>query len=81
MLNECTAPHTLRRAECYLQKRLQILRGKKVTVLVLPIVALTPNALVENKYEALKAGATEFATKPIVRNNLHILYGRYLLLA
>lgn len=54
----------------------RILRGEKVTI---PIVALTANALVENKEEALKAGATEFVTKPIMRNDLHTLCGRYLL--
>ena len=37
----------------------------------LPIVALTANAMAEEKRKALDAGATEFTTKPILRNVLH----------
>ena len=53
-----------------------ILRAKNVNV---PIVALTANALTEHKDEALKAGATQFATKPIMRDDLYILCQKFLL--
>ena len=45
----------------------------------IPIVALTANALVEHKEEALEAGATLFRTKPILRNDLHPVCRQFLL--
>ncbi|CAB9517619.1 Hybrid signal transduction histidine kinase J [Seminavis robusta] len=39
--------------------------------LQLPIIALTANALEEGKTSALDAGATDYATKPILRSDLH----------
>jgi len=50
-----------------------LLRSKGLSI---PIVALTANALYQT--EALRAGATEFATKPILRQDLHAMCCRYL---
>jgi two-component system, sensor histidine kinase and response regulator len=44
-----------------------------------PIVALTANALSQEKDRAAKAGATDFQTKPILRNDLYSLCNKYLL--
>ena len=39
--------------------------------MTLPILALTANAIEGSRLDALEAGATEFLTKPILRENLH----------
>jgi len=44
----------------------------------LPIVALTANAMDEEREKAFRAGATEFATKPILRPTLHAICQRFL---
>ena len=50
---------------------IRILRQQyKVTI---PIVALTANAMEESQEDALDAGATEFATKPILRDDLYAI--------
>jgi CheY-like chemotaxis protein len=51
------------------------IRAQKLT---LPIIALTANALDEWKQKALQAGATDFATKPILRDALHAKCRQYL---
>ena len=43
-----------------------------------PIVALTASAMDDEKRKALEAGATEFATKPLLRPNLHKKCAEYL---
>jgi signal transduction histidine kinase/ActR/RegA family two-component response regulator len=45
----------------------------------LPIVALTANALFREKQRAFEAGANEFQTKPILREDLHALCNHFLL--
>lgn len=45
----------------------------------LPIIALTANAVEEGADEALQAGATEFATKPILRDDLYEKCKQYLI--
>jgi signal transduction histidine kinase/CheY-like chemotaxis protein len=45
----------------------------------LPIVALTANALSREKQRAFEAGASEFQTKPILREDLHAVCNRFLL--
>jgi CheY-like chemotaxis protein len=45
----------------------------------LPIVALTANALSREKHRAFTAGANEFQTKPILREDLHALCSRFLI--
>jgi CheY-like chemotaxis protein len=45
----------------------------------LPIVAQTANALSHEKQRAFKAGANEFQTKPILREDMHALCNRFLL--
>jgi signal transduction histidine kinase/CheY-like chemotaxis protein len=45
----------------------------------LPIVALTANALTQEKQRAMRAGATEFRTKPILRHDLLAVCDHYLL--
>jgi len=47
--------------------------------MAVPIVALTANAMEDLRLEALNAGANEFATKPIHRDQLHSKCGQYLL--
>jgi CheY-like chemotaxis protein len=54
------------------------LRGLGKGLKFLPIVALTANALAEEKRRALEAGATEFNTKPILRNVLHATCAQHL---
>jgi len=50
---------------------MRVLRQQyKVTI---PIVALTANAMEESQEDALIAGATEFATKPILRDDLYAI--------
>lgn len=44
-----------------------------------PIVALTANALSQERRRALDAGADEFHTKPILRNDMHAICRRFLL--
>lgn len=51
------------------------LRAQK---LVVPIVALTANALDEWKKKALQAGATDYETKPILRDHLYAKCQQYL---
>lgn len=46
--------------------------------LQLPIIALTANALAEGRQKAMDVGATEFATKPILRPTLHAKCTLYL---
>ena len=46
--------------------------------LKIPIIALTANALSQEKERALAAGATEFKTKPIMRDDLHAVCKLYL---
>jgi CheY-like chemotaxis protein len=46
--------------------------------LTLPIIALTANALDHHRNEALSAGATEFATMPILRDVLYEKCRHYL---
>lgn len=48
-----------------------ILTLRKNMMLDIPIVALTANAMEEEKRKSLENGATEFATKPILRPTLH----------
>jgi CheY-like chemotaxis protein len=55
---------------------METLRGDGVN---LPIVALTANALSREKQRAFKAGANEFQTKPILREDVHALCNRFLL--
>ena len=43
-----------------------------------PIVALTASAMEDEKRKALDAGATEFATKPLLRPSLHKKCTEYL---
>jgi CheY-like chemotaxis protein len=45
----------------------------------LPIVALTANALSREKQRAFEAGANEFQTKPILREDVHALCNRFLI--
>jgi CheY-like chemotaxis protein len=54
---------------------IETIRGRKIDV---PIVALTANALTQERTRALALGATEFQTKPILRNDLHAVCTRYL---
>lgn len=54
---------------------IEIIRGEKIDV---PIVALTANALTQERTRALALGATEFQTKPILRDELHAVCTRYL---
>jgi signal transduction histidine kinase/CheY-like chemotaxis protein len=54
---------------------METLRGDGVS---LPIVALTANALSREKQRAFEAGANEFKTKPILRQDLHALCHRFL---
>lgn len=44
----------------------------------LPIVALTAAAVTDGRSDMIQAGATEFATKPILRTNLYDTCRRYL---
>ena len=44
----------------------------------LPILALTANAIETTRQDALEAGATEFLTKPILRDDLHAKCFQYL---
>ncbi|GKY91125.1 hypothetical protein MPSEU_000085300 [Mayamaea pseudoterrestris] len=46
--------------------------------MTLPILALTANAIEASRVDALKAGATEFLTKPILREDLHAKCFHYL---
>jgi signal transduction histidine kinase/ActR/RegA family two-component response regulator len=55
---------------------METLRGDGVS---LPIVALTANALSREKQRAFEAGASEFQTKPILREHLHAVCNRFLL--
>jgi two-component system chemotaxis sensor kinase CheA len=55
---------------------METLRGDGVS---LPIVALTANALSREKQRAFEAGANEFQTKPILREDLHALCTRFLI--
>ena len=48
-----------------------ILTLRKKMLLDVPIVALTANAMEEEKRKSLENGASEFATKPILRPTLH----------
>ncbi len=43
----------------------------KLNLKDVPIVALTASAMEDEKVKALRAGATEFATKPLLRPALH----------
>eukprot|EP00121_Abeoforma_whisleri_P012964 Awhi_evm1s11967 len=53
----------------------EILRKEGVTI---PIIALTANALSEERRRSLQAGATEFHTKPILRENVYSLCTRFI---
>lgn len=55
---------------------IQIIRSEYPS---LPIVALTANALTQEKQRAVQAGATEFRTKPILRHDLLAVCDKYLL--
>jgi signal transduction histidine kinase/CheY-like chemotaxis protein len=55
---------------------METLRGDGIS---LPIVALTANALSSEKRRAFTAGANDFQTKPILREDLHALCNRFLL--
>lgn len=55
-----------------------ILTLRKKMMLDVPIVALTANAMEEEKRKSLENGATEFATKPILRPTLHAKCAIYL---
>jgi signal transduction histidine kinase/ActR/RegA family two-component response regulator len=55
---------------------IETLRGNGLS---LPIIALTANALSREKHRAFEAGATDFQTKPILREELHALCSRFLL--
>jgi CheY-like chemotaxis protein len=55
---------------------MESLRGDGVS---LPIVALTANALSRERQRASEAGANEFQTKPILREDLYALCNRFLL--
>jgi CheY-like chemotaxis protein len=55
---------------------METLRGHGVS---LPIAAQTANALSREKQRAFKAGAIEFQTKPILREDMHALCNRFLL--
>ena len=50
---------------------IETVRGLGKGLKWLPIVALTANAMAEEKIKVQKAGATDFATKPILRSVLH----------
>lgn len=52
------------------------LRAQKLQV---PIIALTANALDEWRQKAMQAGATEYETKPILRDRLYAKCRQYLL--
>lgn len=54
---------------------IELIRAEQMDV---PIVALTANALTQERTRALALGATEFQTKPILRDDLHALCTRYL---
>lgn len=54
---------------------IDIMRKEGVDI---PIIALTANALDQHRDEALAAGATEFATKPILREDLYHKCRQYL---
>jgi CheY-like chemotaxis protein len=55
---------------------METLRGDGVN---LPIVALTANALSREKQRAFEAGANDFQTKPILREDVHALCNRFLI--
>jgi len=55
---------------------IQVLRAHHITI---PIIALTANALDEDRHKALRSGATEFVTKPIMREELYSKCCHYLL--
>lgn len=44
---------------------------------VIPIVALTANAISQEKERAMKVGATDFLTKPILRHDLYAICQRF----
>lgn len=56
---------------------IRILRQEK-KIQDLPMIALTANAIEESQDDALTAGATEFATKPILRKDLYEKCQKYL---
>ena len=51
------------------------LRRQNITV---PIIALTANALTQERIRAISLGATEFHTKPILRGDIHAICSRFL---
>ena len=51
------------------------LRRQNITV---PIIALTANALTQERIKAISLGATEFHTKPILRGDIHAICSRFL---
>jgi CheY-like chemotaxis protein/two-component sensor histidine kinase len=55
---------------------METLRGDGVS---LPIVALTANALSRERQRASEAGASEFQTKPILREDLYALCNRFII--
>jgi signal transduction histidine kinase/CheY-like chemotaxis protein len=54
---------------------IKTIREQKIDV---PVVALTANALTQERIRALELGADEFQTKPILRDELHAVCSRYL---
>eukprot|EP00121_Abeoforma_whisleri_P012020 Awhi_evm1s11094 len=54
---------------------IEILRKKGVTI---PIIALTANALSEERRRSFQSGATEFHTKPILREKVYSLCLRFI---
>lgn len=57
---------------------IRILRSRGID---LPIIALTANPTDTMRFEALQAGASEFGTKPILRQNLYEKCSRYIEIA
>lgn len=51
----------------------------KLNLKDVPILALTASAMEDEKQKALRAGATEFATKPLLRPALHKKCQEYLI--
>jgi two-component system chemotaxis sensor kinase CheA len=57
------------------RKAIETMRKEGLTI---PIIALTANALDHHREESLTAGASEFVTKPILRNDLYSKCCQYL---
>jgi CheY-like chemotaxis protein len=57
------------------RKAIETMRKQGLTI---PIIALTANALDHHREESLTAGASEFVTKPILRNDLYSKCCHYL---